>query len=215
MTPGRQRVSLYFVNKDGHVPVCACRDFLIQVKQASDVFGKDTSSSLASARVCNFWGGTYKQFLITGPGTFCFNICRNNSLDTICSAVLIDRLTGPKTYVDDVSLPWLGHVNFNPPTISADILTSAPNAIEQSLKLRDVLDDQSNELSQAPWPESVMAYRAAAAARANETLLENWRWALRLWTPQDRSQFNQSVAQAWQEVEPKWGPLNKKSRFHQ
>jgi hypothetical protein len=47
-------------------------------------------------------------------------------------------------------------------------------------------------------PYRIMAYRTALAAGAPPALLANWRWKLALWSTEERTQFGQVMAQAWQ-----------------
>ncbi|HET6384430.1 MAG TPA: two-component regulator propeller domain-containing protein [Armatimonadota bacterium] len=102
---GVQRVSLYFVNKDGHDGVNRCRDYLIEVKPYADrPEDSERGPTLAKARVRDFWGGVYKQFALKGPGRFAIRICRNNSHNTIVSGVMLDKLFGPPTRFENYPL---------------------------------------------------------------------------------------------------------------
>ena len=44
----------------------------------------------------------------------------------------------------------------------------------------------------------ILAYRAAAGANAPPSLLENWRWTLRLWTPDDHLKLARTMYLGWQ-----------------
>ena len=80
--PGRYELGLYFVNKDGHEGHNRFRDLRLQIKEMN-VFGLSLIQSLpqetfqdyekkpilAEGRVSDYWGGTYKRFLIEGAGS--------------------------------------------------------------------------------------------------------------------------------------------------
>lgn len=92
---GAQRVSLYFVNKDGHDGGNAVRDYTLELKApAPTVEAADNEPTLARARVQSFWGGVYKQFAVQGPGQFWIKIGRGGSHVTILQGVMIDAF-GP------------------------------------------------------------------------------------------------------------------------
>src|SRR5208337_4454976 len=88
-------LSLYFMNKDGHDGMNRCRDYLVEVKrQTARVELLDTAPTLARCRVRDFWGGVYKTFIVQGPATYAVKIARNDSFNTICSAVMVTQLVG-------------------------------------------------------------------------------------------------------------------------
>ncbi len=102
--PGMYLLSLYFMNKDGHQGNNRFRDYLITVKRIlvrhpmnenprgwERVF--DRLPVLASARVHDFRGGVYKQFLIR-EGAYTIKIDRNGSFNTILSGVFLDKVAG-------------------------------------------------------------------------------------------------------------------------
>jgi hypothetical protein len=47
----------------------------------------------------------------------------------------------------------------------------------------------------------IAAYRTAVSNAESEGVLANWRWAIRLWTQADRTEFQDVMAQAWHNVQ--------------
>jgi len=123
---GVKLISLYFTNKDGHDLDNRYRDYKIELKpyQASLKLA-DTSPALAQARVRDFWGGIYKTFMVSGPSKYWIKISKNNSINTIISAVLIDKLNGPVSKKDNLALGWMGGVHYDPPDPDAPVVSNA------------------------------------------------------------------------------------------
>ena len=203
---GVHRASLYFFNKDAHYGQNSRRDYVVTVRRSPDC------PALARGRVRDFSGGVYQQFLITGPGKFLFVVERNHSVNSICSAVLIDRLTDSLT--DAGPLPWMGGVRYGPwgsATASAAKRTDSSipvNAFNSGDTSAALLSDEQLSAAVALWSAAgtdgdqrlqVMAYRAAIDAAAPEALLAAWRWKLRLWTPADRAAFAAAMDLGWAE----------------
>jgi len=126
---GVQRISLYFVNKDGHSGANRYRDYVVELKPYLDSLPlAEAQPSLAKTRVRDFWHGVYKRFIVQGPGKFWIKIARNNSHNTILSAILIDKLQGPETPYDRLPLPWMDQVRYEAPRVLAVDQTSPTNA---------------------------------------------------------------------------------------
>jgi hypothetical protein len=102
---GAYKMGLYFFNKDGHWGANEFRDFTIRVKgrASPSPWGQyaatkaqqaafDAAPLLAQGRVRDFWGGAYKQFVVTGPAWYTFEVNRNHSFCTILSGVFTDWL---------------------------------------------------------------------------------------------------------------------------
>jgi hypothetical protein len=119
---GVYRLTMYFYNKDGHEGHNRFRDYIISIYPYSTdwgdyIFRKEhaaksellvsTMKTLALTRLKDFWGGTYKTFVVTGPAKYVVKIDRNYSFNTILSMVAIDRIVGEKTKFDDVPMPWV------------------------------------------------------------------------------------------------------------
>lgn len=85
-------------------------------------------------------------------------------------------------------------------TSAAAMNVAATNAatVEAARELWKALDASyarsGNEAWQ--WRGRVMAYRAATKANAPDALLENWRWKMATWTPQDRRNWRTTMARA-------------------
>jgi hypothetical protein len=45
---------------------------------------------LARGRLCDFWGGVYKRFLVHGPAALTVQLNRNHSFNTILAGVMLD-----------------------------------------------------------------------------------------------------------------------------
>lgn len=102
--PGVFLLSLYFMNKDGHAGNNRFRDYEIIIKPivGDGLFWEqkpgwedrfDALPALAAARVRDFWGGVYKQFLIR-EGEYTIKIGRNYSFNTILSGIFLDKVAG-------------------------------------------------------------------------------------------------------------------------
>lgn len=96
---GLYYLSLYDFNKDGHDSdqdgAGWCRDFRISIRQhtgrsLADISGFTTMPELAHGRICSFWGGVWKRFLVRGPISLTIRLERQDSLDTILPAVTLD-----------------------------------------------------------------------------------------------------------------------------
>ncbi len=93
---GTHRASFYFVNNDGHVNNYRWRDYFLELKaDAPTREAADRAPALARARVAEFYGGVYKNFLVQGPATFQMKIGRAYSYCTKVQGVFLDRLAGP------------------------------------------------------------------------------------------------------------------------
>ena len=106
---GVHRVSLYFFNKDGDSGENRYRDYLVELKpyvakgeedaqqraglsppqatgELEDLVAAAALPDLARARVRNFRGGVYPQFVVRGPAGFLIRVGKNNSLNTSAPA---------------------------------------------------------------------------------------------------------------------------------
>ncbi len=104
LPPGNFLVSLYFVNidildappswrtSDGFPSPNRFRDFLIEVTHASNQ-PDGALPVLASTRVTHFGAGVYKRFQIQGGRRHTFRVARNQSHNTLLSAIFIDKVT--------------------------------------------------------------------------------------------------------------------------
>jgi hypothetical protein len=141
---GVHRAILYFYNKDAHEGDNRFRDYLLEVKSWNPRIDKaEASRTLAKARVRDFWGPVYKQFLVSGPSKYYIKIGKNNSHNTIVQSVMLDSLTGKgpteadivrrleaygtvlpanaklvgRPHFDPYHLDEMGEVQYNPPPL--------------------------------------------------------------------------------------------------
>ena len=188
---GFHRVSLYLFNKDGHDGENRYRDYLISLlPYRVQTAEAQTLAPLAQARVRDFWGGSYKLFLVHGPNPYYLRIARNNSHNTLCSAVFIDKLS-PVSKAEDMATLWLGAKRYDlpvPPT--PESATASGNA---ACTLWTALDAAPSAQQALP---RLLAYRGAVASNASPLLVANWRWRLNLWQESDRTQFSTAMAAA-------------------
>ncbi len=113
---GLHRVSLYFMNKDGHTGTNRARDYRVLLRPSAAT--PDATLALpvlAQARVHAFWGGKYVQFVVRGPGKYSLQIAKNNSFNTIVSGVFVERLLGPSDWQDKQPMGWMGGIRYDPP----------------------------------------------------------------------------------------------------
>jgi sugar lactone lactonase YvrE len=162
--PGLHRISLYFFNKDGHEDANRLRDYTIELKpytpKIEDAVKQPT---LARARVRDFWGGVYKQFIVRGPEDapvpegfltkpvtrFYIRIVKGGSLNVILSGVFVDGLSAAPLQSSigsasafKASLPWLGGVSYNPPypSVLNTNLTQSEIQLKAPVELWSALD---------------------------------------------------------------------------
>ena len=218
---GLHRVSLYGFNENGHGGNERCRDYVVDMLRYQDSGeAMQASSPLAHARMENFWGGVYQSFLVRGPSRYVLRVGKNNSLNTLLTALFIDRIGGMNTRRDCNA--WMGGVRYAPPDPDAPIPPD-PHLLDKLLAsngklplviggstpqnqkiitaaraLWDTLD--AAQISPAALPFQLRfrlaAYRTIVGAGGSEALQANWRWPLHLWTPLDRQQFTNTMYQA-------------------
>ena len=205
-------LSLYFVNNDEQSGTenayNKLRDYDLQVlawNDSRDVIQK--SQPLARARVTDFAGGVYKEFIVAGPARFVVRVGRDRSFCTKLQGVFIDRLLPEGVAENRKELPGFDSIDFGPdtddkPASNADaILTSAST-------LWDLLDKSFDKraLTGLQLPLRIAAYRAAVADKAPETILTGWRWQMGVWTQEDRDAFDKAMADAFKAYSTKAGP---------
>ena len=188
---GVHRVSLYFYNKDGHEGPNRYRDYLVELKKfrpsPEDV---ERAPAIASARVRDFaGGGVYKSFVVRGPSKYYIKIGKNNSFNTICSAVFIDKLTGPYP-ASDAELPFMAGLQFDAPSYAAPSATNGGDMENEALRFWASLDKTFSTSSNFSLLTSyqILAYRSLPET-SSDALKANWRWHTHLWTQRDRDRF--------------------------
>jgi hypothetical protein len=207
VTAGPHRLALYFFNKDGHEGANRWRDYLVEVKPyAEDLAKAGAAPILARARVRDFWGGVYPQFVVCGPARYRVRIARNGSFNTIVQGVFLDRVGGALQPCDRRRQLWLAQLAFGP--LDQDWQNAA--TADEVPTLTDVPPSRYTDL----WrlvnraggcaavagevrAERVRLLRLIAAEPASEELTRRARWALPWWTPADRKQFMAVMADSF------------------
>jgi two component regulator with propeller domain len=206
---GAHRVSLYLDNNDAHTGKNKFRDYVIEMRRdAGEGDANETDSTpLAIARVTDFAGGVYKQFVVRGPGKVRIRIARNRSFGTKLQGVFIDELSAPAAAKPATAgaqkkalpnLPGLEDVRYERPD-AGEIAPPAGGQLNAALKLWKQLDAAGDlpGVAALQRPFRLLAYRAALAAAAPPKLLANWRWQFPLWTAADRDEFKATLERAW------------------
>lgn len=220
---GTQTISLYFFNPNGREKNNGQRDYLIEVRswksrlpaavitrvRSPDKYGlpedcreqelKDVLKAPVQARcrVTDFaGGGVYKTFIVEGPGTFYIRVCRNYSMNTILNGVFLSRYLEP-SYKPFSCLATAGGYP-EPP----DLRNFAPESLagpHMDLWTRAFVHGSDSPSSiHKTRPLLLYAYRAAAHHPAvSSSLLKNWRWHLKLWTPEDKEHFASFMYRSW------------------
>ena len=210
---GSHRVSLYFFNKDGHEGPNRYRDYLVEIKPwVSDLRLAPLEKTLARCRVRDFWIPSYEQFSLSASETtrFSIHVSKNGSFNTILPGVFIDKLAGPPTSYERFPAPPTLPTNYGPAVIEerspsaaqAGVVTHASPRIAAAREVWAALDAAyANEsIAGLQWVGRLLAYRGVAAEPEVERprgLIENWRWTLNLWTPEDRSEWKKAMTRAW------------------
>ncbi len=191
---GAHRLSLYFVNNEGHTRTTRYRDYLVQLMSASPGVDfhqtYDTPAALpidASTRMENLWPGVYDRFAVTGPATYYVKIDRNYSLNTIVQGVFIDPLGKQKV----PATPWMSGFSLSP-TVPAKIKTNDVKDRQTVVGLWSLLDSLYGKPYTAPLQKTarIQILRTAAALGEPESLLTEWRIQLGLWDDNDWSTYN-------------------------
>ena len=197
---GVHRVSLYFFNKDGHDGHNRFRDYLLELKpHHAQPRIADRQPALATARIRQFWGGCYKQFAVRGPGKYWLKLSKNDSFNTIVSGVMIDLMAGWQWPYERMALPVMGNLPYRPPVVPK-LFADAPDELLAAVALQAALTDGWLARGGAERQRElfVAAYRAARDHDPPPELLANWHWQLRLWSPDERTEFDAMMARAWQ-----------------
>jgi len=200
--PGAQRISLYFMNKDGHTNVTRYRDYIVQLRQY--VAGVSVSKAydtpgvlplIAQTRVTNFWPGVYESFVVNGPGKYYICIRKNHSLNTILQAVFVDRIDGGAPSSQPA---WLNGVHYTPEVYAgAPTTPSNKSVVDQATALWSRLDSFYANAQSASMQRSyrILLLRAAMSGNAPAQMLASWRWDLGLWTDIDWAKFHDFMIQ--------------------
>lgn len=193
---GTQRISLYFVNYDGHGAYQRRRDFGVEVKaHAPTIAAADAAPALARTRVTNFYHGVYKQFLVAGPGTYFIKVDRNYSNVGKLSAVFFDRIAGAPPAGEPKGIPLLQENDIEPPAFQAKGDLNEHVALRAAFNVWTGLDEAwgRQEAAVLQKPYRLMALRLATSYDANGDWLANWRFVLPRMTPADHTSFVETM----------------------
>ena len=202
-------LSLYFTNNDSQETevLNKFRDYDVQIlpwAQDKDVVQR--SQPVARARVTDFRGGVYKQFILAGPARFIVRIGRNHSFGTKLQGVFLDQLI-PDTAEDRKELPGFDTVDYSPDELTDKSVIAGNPVLVASDALWDLLDKSFDKRGVAglQFPLRIAAYRAAVAAKAPEIMLGAWRWQMGIWTKEDRDAYDKAMAEAFKAVQGSLG----------
>ena len=190
---GVSRVSLYFFNKDGHGGETRIRDYPLELRrQAGSDKTPTYSKILAKARVEDFYFGVYKQFVVSGPGTYQIRVARNGSLNATCCGVFIDGLLGETAEKMEFPLS-MGSGNPPPLLFTASENDSPPydlwNILQQTYGATGGL--VRNRLI------STELYRAAGSPNTSDDFDAACFWRLGIWSDLDHIRFEKDMATAY------------------
>jgi hypothetical protein len=214
---------MYFFNKDGHDGHNRMRDYIIEIYPAKEgwkgdpyytwrQYSKDAEATvrktppLIKSRVRDFWGGVYKQFMLT-RGFYYVKIRRNYSYNTIISAVIVDRLQGEETLVEAAGIPYVSK-HLPEGNWYKYFPTRLPKVIDtyegwQILKLLKTLDNtyiKTNSMAMQRKRRFV-AYKFALSLPQDEDgipqIVEALKWQLNLWDEAQRKEWREAMDTAF------------------
>lgn len=231
---GAQKISLYFLNKDGHTGKNRLRDYLLEVRQyesslpeqvvfnsgeprrrglpldirSADLTNVIPCQVLARARVRDFWGGVYKTFAVQGPGVFYLRVARHGSFNAIVSGVLVEKSDEPFEEPAKPRIATRLHfdgVVYSPP----DARTVTPEvfpSLARPLRLWTATQDICGYQggAEALVVARCLAYRATLARQGPQELMDNWRWHLSVWDDAERLRFRETMMQAWSAAQDRY-----------
>ena len=181
---GIHRVSLYFMNKDGHDWNNRFRDYLVEIKpDRKTVAEAQDAPVLARARVHGFWQGEYTQFAVSGPASYWVRVDKNFSLNVILQSVMLDRLDGPPVRFQQNRMPWMGDYVYAAPNpsdlLNAQQAPSGQEYVQQVCRLAHLALSsrlawiQGGSLQQ---PTRLYVLRLLTQQHTSADWLRVWRW---------------------------------------
>jgi hypothetical protein len=224
---GAFKQGMYFFNKDGHDGHNRFRDYVIEIYPAKEgwkgdpyytwrLYSKDaeqvsrTAPLLAKSRIRDFWGGVYKQFMLT-RGFYYVKIRRNYSFNTIISAVAVERLQGEETDGEAAGIPYISqHLSGN--NRYKYLPTRLPEVIDtyegwQVITLLRTLDNSytktSNETNGMSMQRKrrIAAYQFALSLPQDEDgipqIVESLKWRLNQWDETQRKEWREAMDTAF------------------
>ena len=104
---GNYVLSLFDRNKDGHDGFNRVRDYLLSVRPhdanagLDDISNFENQPELASGRLRDFWGSSWKKFAVRGPRELTVEIDHHYSFNAMLSGVFLDEINEePDPYFD-------------------------------------------------------------------------------------------------------------------
>ena len=181
---GWQEVAFYFFNKDGETGNNFRRDYFVTARRNTGISEKP----LAATRVTRFRNGVYKRFAVQGPGTFVFEVERDNSFSTILSGVFVRKILERPEVQSSPRLSTCAHFG--------GLVYREPSLGESDMFQRDVDGCRIGSDYDIVLGKYISRYRASHASEdsAEARLM---RWNLRIWNDDDRYRFDQSMLAAW------------------
>lgn len=202
-------MSMYFHNNDAHTGgTNKLRDYDIRILTPEKTKPLTLKGDpIARARVTDFWGGVYKQFVVRGPAKYVVRIGRNRSSGTRLQGLFFDKVNDGEAD-GKKPLPGFENAKYELPDIPEDADAGFNGTMEKTAALVESLDDGFAKSGLLPLqvPLRVWAYRAAVANNAPAALLSNWRWQLGIWTQEDRDAFQKATETAYKAYSAKHPP---------
>jgi hypothetical protein len=197
---GVHQLSFYFVNKDGRIGPNRLRDYRLELRRFAEPvpMARTEPPLLARCRTVDFWGGVYKRFVALGPTELHACIGRNWSFNTICSAVLLDKLSGPMTLHDTMARAMMGNLHYDAPSSSLTVASPMPEVTVAAETWNRTVRPGRFAVGSHEIVLRLLTIRFAMSAGVPETVLESWRWTARLWTPIDRQKHDRMMEAAWE-----------------
>ncbi|MGC9261629.1 MAG: hypothetical protein ACP5I8_16315, partial [Phycisphaerae bacterium] len=108
LPPGPHKLSLYFLNDNGHQLAARQRDYVVTVKRwLGSERAMVLEPALARCRVAGFYGGVYESFVTNGPGPYVVIVHRNHSFNTMLAGIFVDRLRPPRHRKGSQQYPFI------------------------------------------------------------------------------------------------------------
>jgi hypothetical protein len=150
-------------------------------------------TQLASTRVCNFWGGIHKQFIVQGENSYFIKIDRNYSYNAILSAVMIDRMAGDRLPEELFGIPCMADIEYNPPEIPDHFYDNdGRRLLILWNSLNSIFERKNGVIFQRKG--RIAAYQAATEyAQRDQQIAElahSLKWRLNQWDTQQRKEHD-------------------------
>jgi hypothetical protein len=171
------------------------RDYVLSLlNYIEDLKDAQHEPVLARVRVEASQDPAYRTFLVSG-GHYWFHFAGNYSHMVGVQALFVDAADFTAPAQGDAAEGYLYGVKCDPPQPGPESLSES-SPLRAARALWAALDANYAATVNMQLPYRMLAYRAAAAAGAEPDLLENWRWNLHLWTPQDRIKWDNTMAES-------------------